>query len=101
MALAHRWPRELEAGEPGVALGGGSRRGHGPARPPATVLVPAGLVVAAMVLPLVYLVLRTAGAAGQVWELLARPATWMIMGRSLALVAAVTAASVVVGVLAA
>lgn len=98
MALAHRWPVELEGGEPGGARGGGPRRGHGPARPPATVLVPAGLVAAAMVLPLVYLALRIVGAGAQVWDLLARPATWMIMGRSLALVAAVTAASVVVGV---
>jgi iron(III) transport system permease protein len=56
-------------------------------------LVP-GLIIAALVLlPLVYLLLRTAGAGTELWDLLFRPRTLQILGRTVALVAAVTGVS--------
>ena len=66
--------------------------------PPAVVLVPALLVGAAVLLPVAYLVLRTAGAGSDVWDLLLRGRTLDILLRSVALAAAVTGASVVIAV---
>lgn len=66
------------------------------ARPPAVVFIPALVVGAAAVLPVAYLVVRTAGAGTEPWELLFRQRTLDVLGRSLGLVAAVTAASVLI-----
>ena len=51
-----------------------------------------------MVLPLAYLVIRSVGATQEAWELLLRPRTAYIAGRSVLLVVTVTAASVLVAV---
>ena len=67
-------------------------------RPPAVLVVPSLLVGAAAVLPLVYLVLRAGAASPQVWDILLAPRTFEILLRSVVLVAAVTAAAVVLGV---
>ena len=55
-------------------------------------------VAAVLVIPLAYLVIRTLGAGGDAWELLARPRTIAIVGRTLLLVASVTAAAIVIAV---
>lgn len=66
--------------------------------PPFIIWGPALLVAAATALPLVYLVLRTAGAGSDAWDVLLRPRTVQILVRSVLLVVAVTAASVVLAV---
>ena len=63
--------------------------------PPAAIWVPALVVGAALLLPLVYLVVRTFDAGGDVWDLLFRQRVAAILGRTILLVATVTAASVV------
>ncbi|MDQ3936160.1 MAG: ABC transporter permease subunit, partial [Actinomycetota bacterium] len=56
-------------------------------------------VVAALVcLPLVYLVVRAAEGGADAWDILLRDRTWELVGRTVLLVAAVTAATVAVGV---
>ncbi len=67
-------------------------------RPPATLLLPAGLVAGAMLLPLTYLVIRALGAGADTWDLLLRPRTLQILARSLLLVVSVTGASIVIAV---
>ena len=68
------------------------------ARPPAVLWIPAALVGAAVLLPVVYLTLRTLGVGSEVWDLLFRPRILGILVRSGLLVAAVTGASVVIAV---
>ena len=65
-------------------------------RPPAVLWLPALLVAAAMALPIVYLVVRTLGAGQELPDLLFRTRTLQILLRSLALVAAVTAGSIII-----
>lgn len=80
----------------GAARAGVRRR---PGRPPVLLLLAAGAVVAATLLPLIYLGQRAfeRGAAFVVEEL-SRPHTVALVGRSLLLVTVVTAACVVLGV---
>ncbi|MFQ5860470.1 MAG: ABC transporter permease [Dehalococcoidia bacterium] len=66
--------------------------------PPAMVWVPAALVAGAMVLPLVYLFLRTFGVGTEVWDLLFRTRTLEIVTRSAILIVAVTGASIAIAV---
>ncbi len=65
-----------------------------PPSAPATVWVLALLVGLAMLLPLAYLLTRSVGANSEAWDLLFRPRTVQILGRSLLLVATVTIATV-------
>lgn len=53
----------------------------------------AALVAGAMLLPLIYLVIRTANAGGDSWDLLARFETVRVLGRTALLAVAVTGAS--------
>ncbi len=64
--------------------------------PPLAVWLPALLVGTAMTLPLAYLIIRSAGASGEAWELLFRARTAQILGRSALLVITVTSASVAI-----
>jgi len=66
--------------------------------PPAVIWVPALFVGAALLLPLVYLVVRTFDSGGGVWDLLFRQRIAAILGRTILLVATVTAASIVLAV---
>ena len=66
--------------------------------PPTVVWLPATLVAAALLLPLVYLLIRTLGAGQEVWDLLSRSRTLDILLRSVLLVAAVTGASAAIAV---
>ncbi|MDA1347859.1 MAG: iron ABC transporter permease [Chloroflexi bacterium] len=72
------------------------RRGR--AGPPVILWLPALAVGAAMLLPLVYLVVRGTGASEEAWDLLLRWRTMQILGRSVLLVAAVTGISVAIAV---
>ena len=65
-------------------------------RPPAFLLVPAVAVALAMALPLLYLLFRALGAGGP--ELLLRPAVVETLGRTLLLIASVTAGSIAIAV---
>ena len=84
------------------AVAGFTRRarlgvGHG-FRAPAVVWVPAVMVAGAMLLPLVYLVVRTLGADSDAGEIIFRARTGEILVRSLLLMVAVTAASLAIAV---
>ena len=61
---------------------------------PPVILVPALIVGAALLLPPVYLVVRSLGGGSELWDLLFRAKVAAILGRTLLLVAAVTAGSV-------
>ena len=63
--------------------------------PPAVIWAPAVVVGAALLLPLVYLVVRTFDAGGDVWDLLFRQRVAAILGRTILLVVTVTVASAV------
>ena len=63
--------------------------------PPAVIWVPALFVGAVLLLPLVYLVVRTFDAGGDIFELLFRQRVAAILGRTILLVATVTGASVI------
>ena len=82
--------------ESAYALPGG-RRSRLPT-PPFTIWVPALLVGLAMLLPLAYLVVRSAGATHEAWELLFRLRTASILGRSALLVLTVTTVSAAIAV---
>ena len=84
-------------GEPGVAASTRWRQAGQP-RPPSMIWLPAVMVGLAMLLPLAYLVLRGATASEEAWDLLFRPRTAAILGRSLLLMATVTATSVLLAV---
>jgi len=58
--------------------------------PPLFVSLPALLIAIAMALPLLYLVIRSVGASSEAWDLLIRPRTAQILGRSMLLVTTVT-----------
>jgi iron(III) transport system permease protein len=74
-------------------------RGPAPrARAPFYLWGPAALVGLAALLPVVYLIVRTAGAGGDVWDLLFRARTAQILGRSALLAATVTVFSTLVAV---
>ena len=77
-----------------TGLGRMSRAG----RPPAAVWIPSALVAAAMALPLAYVVLRAIGAGSEAWDLLFRVRVLETLGRTVSLMAAVTAASIVLAV---
>lgn len=94
-SFALRPVRPAAAAGPGRATATGPGRGS---RPPLALGAAAGAVALMMLLPVGYLFLRTAGAWDRVAELLLRPSTWAIAGRSLGLVAAVTATGVLLAV---
>ena len=73
-------------------------RRPGASAPPIAVWLPAVLIAISMLLPLVYLVVRSTGASGEAWGLLVRPRTAQILWRSAVLVVAVTTLSVAVAV---
>ena len=61
--------------------------------PPLVLLVPALVVGAALLLPPVYLAVRSLGGGGELWDLLFRARVAAILGRTLLLVVTVSAAS--------
>lgn len=67
-------------------------------RPPALVLGPAILVTAAMLLPVGYLIWRTLGAGTEAWDLLASSSVSETLVRTVLLAAAVTGATITLGV---
>jgi iron(III) transport system permease protein len=66
-------------------------------RPPWALGALGVLVVALVCLPLAYLVVRAASGGADAWAVLERPRTPALVGRTLGLVAAVTATSVLLG----
>ncbi|MBI2288729.1 MAG: iron ABC transporter permease [Chloroflexi bacterium] len=65
-------------------------------RPPVIIWLPAVFIALGVLLPQAYLVLRALGAGGEIWELLFRTRTLAILGRTVALVIAVTAVSLAI-----
>jgi len=63
--------------------------------PPAMIWVPALAIGAVLLLPLVYLVVRTFDAGGDAWDLLFRQRVLSILGRTVVLVVTVTGSSVI------
>jgi iron(III) transport system permease protein len=68
----------------------------GVGRPPLVVAAGGALVAAAALLPTVYLILRATGAGAGLWGLLFRMRTAQILGRTITLMAAVTASSLAI-----
>ncbi len=66
-------------------------------RPPLSLVLPAGIVIALLQLPLVYLALRTL-RSGEIWDVLWRERTLDLVASTGLLVLGVTAAAVVIGV---
>lgn len=73
-------------------------RGTSVPRPPAVILLPAVLVAAAMLLPIAYLVVRTAGAGEEALHLLLRGRTLEVLANTAVLALTVTAATSAIGV---
>src|SRR5688500_3781161 len=67
-------------------------------RPPLHLVLPSIMVAAAMLLPLIYLVIRSAGASENAWQLLIHPRLMNVLGNSLVLAGAVTVASNLIAV---
>ncbi len=65
---------------------------------PPIVLAPAILVGLAMILPLCYLLIRSAGASGDAWELLFRSQTAHTLARTALLIVTVTAVSAAIAI---
>ena len=78
-----------------VAAAGLRTLSRGRGVPPATIWAPALLVGAVLLLPLVYLVVRTFDGGGDIWDLLFRQRVAEILGRTVLLVVTVTAASII------
>ena len=74
------------------------RGGRIASRPPPFVWIPAVLVLAAMVVPLSYLVLRTIGAGTETFEIIFRSRTFEILMRSLLLMGSVSVGSILIAV---
>ena len=89
------FPSSTGAGLRAVKAAGLKPLVGGRSAPPAVIWAPAVLVGAALLLPLVYLVVRTFDAGGDVWDLLFRQRVAAILGRTILLVITVTAASIV------
>ena len=66
--------------------------------PPLSILGPSILVGLAMLLPIVYLVIRSVEASPEVWDLVFRIKTFQTFGRTVILVFTVTLTSVAIGV---
>lgn len=81
----------------GLAAPGGFRLPRLSAQRIVLLWLPAAAVTAAVVLPVVYLVLRASEAGPATWDLLSRPQTARILGNSVGLAASVTAASWLLG----
>ena len=65
-------------------------------RPPPVIWIPAFLIGAAVILPHIYLVLRTLGAGGDLWDLLFRFRTLQVLARTLLLIIGVSVVSVAI-----
>lgn len=87
--IAGDWPRAV------VKRLAGSRS---PGRLPLHLVAPAVLVAGAMLLPIVYLLIRAAGADAAAWSQLFRPRIAEVLGRSLLLAAAVTVSANVIAI---
>ena len=76
----------------------GGRRTYRSSGPPLLLLATSSVVGIGILLPLVYLVLRAAGAGDELWRLLLRPRTVVILFNSVALSAAVTLSTIAIAV---
>ena len=66
---------------------------------PFIVWIPVAIVLISLALPIFYLIFRSLGVGSELWELLFRSRTAMIVLRTLLLVVSVTVSSVVLGIL--
>ena len=81
------------------SLSAGQRRVPSAKRPSLSLRLAAGIVAALALLPLVYLIVRTVEIGPEIVGILARPRTVAVFFNSLGLTVAVTASSVLIGVL--
>ncbi|MDP3880548.1 MAG: iron ABC transporter permease [Dehalococcoidales bacterium] len=75
---------------------GRAGRGVPTSRPPVIIWLPVVFIAIAILLPQVYLVMRALGTGAETWELLFRTRTLAILGRTVALVVAVTTLSLAI-----
>lgn len=76
----------------------GGRRTYWSVGPPLPFFIASLLVALAILLPLAYLLLRAASAADEIWRLLFRPRTAVILFNSVTLASAVTLGAIVIAV---
>ena len=76
----------------------GGRRTYGSAGPPWTLVLVSSVVAVGILLPIVYLMLRSLGAGEELWRLLLRPRTAAILFNSVALASSVTLGTIAIAV---
>ena len=76
----------------------GGRRTYRSAGPPLPLLLTSGVIAIVILLPLAYLILRAAGAGDEIWRLLLRPRSAVILFNSIALASAVTLSTIAIAV---
>ena len=76
----------------------GGRRTYRSAGPPLPLLLTSGVIAIVILLPLAYLILRAAGAGDEIWRLLLRPRSAVILFNSVALASAVTLSTIAIAV---
>ncbi len=76
----------------------GGRRTYWSAGPPLLLVVVSSVVAISILLPLAYLLLRAAGAGDELWRLLLRPRSAVILFNSVALASAVTFSTIAIAV---
>jgi iron(III) transport system permease protein len=92
------WSRLLEANPAGTILPGLPRRRRATSQPPLIIVIPAALVAAGMLIPLIYLVIRASQARSGIWDLIVRARTFEILKNTTALAAGVSLATIVIAV---
>ena len=76
----------------------GGRRTYRSAGPPLPLLLTSCVVAIGILLPLAYLIMRAAGAGDEIWRLLLRPRSAIILFNSVALASAVTLSTIAIAV---
>ena len=76
----------------------GGRRTYRSAGPPLPLLLTSSVVAIGILLPLAYLIMRAAGAGDEIWRLLLRPRSAVILFNSVALASAVTLSTIAIAV---
>jgi iron(III) transport system permease protein len=92
------WSRFVEATPAGTILPGWPGRRRGTSQPPLIIVIPAALVAAGMLIPLIYLFIRASQARSGIWDLVFRARTLEILENTALLAAGVSLATIVIAV---
>jgi iron(III) transport system permease protein len=92
------WSRLVEATPVGMPFPVRVGRRRGASQPPLIIVIPATLVAAGMLIPLIYLFIRASQAGSGIWDLVLRARTLEILKNTTALAAGVSLATIVIAV---